>query len=302
MSLLPSATEIIHALGLGRHQVGRSHECHYPPAVLNLPVCTRPAIPVTGSSAEINRSVKERLASELSIYEIDTDLLRTLQPTHILTQMQCKVCAVNLDDVHSALTGQTGVRAEVIPLETYSLGDLWSDIRRVARECEEAEAGEKLVAALQERMDTIEKYACPTKARLRVAAIEWLDPLMAAGNWVPELIEKAGGINLFGIAGQHSPWMNWRQLIEADPDVIIAMPCGFDLPRTRIEMASLETCQEWKNLKAVRNGRVFLCDGNQYMNRPGPRLVDSLQIFAEIFHPERFAPDLEGIGWERWLG
>jgi iron complex transport system substrate-binding protein len=300
LSLLPSATEIIHALGLGRYQVGRSHECDYPSAVLNLPVCTRPAIPVAGPSAEINRFVQERLASALSIYEVDTDLLRTLQPTHIITQMQCKVCAVSLDDVRSALTGQTGIKAEVIPLETYSLDDLWSGIRQMARACDAAQTGEELVKALQGRMGIIEKRACSVKIRPRIAAIEWLDPLMAAGNWIPELIEKAGGRSLFGTAGQHSPWMNWEQLSEADPDVIIAMPCGFDLPRTRSEMASLEACKEWQKLEAVKNGRVFLCDGNQYMNRPGPRLVESLQIFAEILHPERFAPDLEGIGWECW--
>ena len=123
---------------------------------------------------------------------------------------------------------------------------------------------------------------------------------MAAGNWVPELIEKAGGQNLFGTGGQHSPWMTWEQLTEADPDVIIAMPCGFDLPRTRSEMARLQMCNEWKNLKAVRNSKVFCCDGNQYMNRPGPRLVDSLQIFGEILHPKLFEPKLENTGWKRF--
>ncbi len=296
MSLLPSATEIIHALGLGHYQIGRSHECDYPPCVLNLPVCSQPAIPVTGSSAEIDRFVKERLSSALSIYKVNTDLLRTLQPTHIITQTQCKVCAVSLDDVHLALASQMGTAAKIIPLEPYALCDLASGIRRIAQECEQVEAGETLVTALQERMDAVERRACCAGTRPRVAAIEWLHPLMAAGNWVPELIEKAGGRNLFGTAGQHSPWMTGKQLAEADPDVIIALPCGFDLPRTRNEMIHLKKCPEWKSLKAVRTGKVFLCDGNQYMNRPGPRLVESLQIFAEILHPKEFLPYLKDVG------
>ena len=268
---------------------------------MELPVCTRPAIPVTGSSAEIDRLVKERLAAALSIYEVDAALLQALQPTHIITQTQCKVCAVSLDDVHLALANQLNTPAKIISLEPYVLSDLWSNIRQVAHECEEVEAGEKLVAELQERTNTIKKRALATETRPSVAAIEWLDPLMAGGNWVPELIEKAGGKNLFGIAGQHSPWMSCEQLVEADPDVMIALPCGFDLPRTRNEMIHFETQRKWKDLKAVRTGQVFICDGNQYMNRPGPRLIDSLQIFAEILHPEQFPPYLKGMGWEHWL-
>lgn len=189
--------------------------------------------------------------------------------------------------------------AQIIPLAPYALGDLWLGIRQIAQACEHVGAGEKLIGELQERIDVIQKRALGGKVHPSVAAIEWLDPLMAAGNWVPELIEKAGGHHLFGTAGQHSPWMTFEQLAGADPDVIVALPCGFDLPRTRGEMAHLQEHRGWKDLKAVRNGQVFLCDGNQYMNRPGPRLVESLQIFAEILHPELFAPSLEGSGWER---
>jgi iron complex transport system substrate-binding protein len=299
--LLPSATEIIHALGLGRYQVGRSHECDYPPCVKDLPVCTRPAIPVSGSSAEIDRLVRERLSSLLSIYELDAALLEALRPTHIITQTQCKVCAVSLDDVRLALASQLNAPVKIISLEPYALCDLWSGIRHVAHECEQAEAGEELIAALQEGINTIEKRASPAETYPRVAAVEWLSPLMAAGNWVPELIEKAGGKNLFGTAGQHSPYMTWEQLVDADPDVIIALPCDFNLERTRSEMIHLQAQREWNSLTAIRTGQVFLCDGNQYMNRPGPRLVESLQIFAEILHSELFAPSLEGIGWEYWL-
>lgn len=149
-------------------------------------------------------------------------------------------------------------------------------------------------------MRQIQERANATASKPGVAAIEWLEPLMAAGNWVPELIEMAGGKNLFGVAGAHSPWMNWDQLAAADPDVIIALPCGFDLSRTRAEMHWLSDRADWEKLRAVRQGRVFVCDGNQFMNRPGPRLAESLQIFAEILYPDLFAAQLEHVAWERF--
>jgi iron complex transport system substrate-binding protein len=183
---------------------------------------------------------------------------------------------------------------------------VWRDIGMVAAECGYQERGTALIQHLQ---TSIAEISAKTRGaeynaawRPRVAAIEWLEPLMAAGNWVPELIELAGGDNLFGHAGQHSPWMTWGELAAADPDIIIALPCGFDLPRTWQEMHWLTDRPEWNRLKAVRQKCVFVCDGNQYMNRPGPRLVESLQIFAEIFHPNRFAPTLKGTGWLKFPG
>ena len=203
LPLISSATEIVHALGLGGYQVGRSHECDYPESVLNLPVCTRPAIPVNGSSAEIDRLVRERAAAAVSIYEVDAVLIRRLAPTHILTQTQCKVCAVSLDDVENALRNEMGVSAEIVALEPYALVDLWRDIERVARACGFPGRGQELTGRLKERMCAIQRRAGTVNLRPAVAAIEWLEPLMAGGNWVPELIELAGGRNLFGIAGQH---------------------------------------------------------------------------------------------------
>ncbi len=298
LPLISSATEIVHALGLGKFQVGRSHECDYPPVVDALPVCTRPAIAVSGSSAEIDRLVKERVAAALSVYDVDSDLIGSLRPTHIITQTQCKVCAVSLDDVERAVQEQISIDARIISLEPYALEDLWLNIRQVATACACEESGEALTRALKQRMLAIESRA-KTGARHSVAAIEWLEPLMAGGNWVPELIEMAGGENLFGLAGQHSPWMTWDELAAADPDFIVALPCGFDLRRTRSEMHWLSDRAGWSELKAVRTGRVFVCDGNQFMNRPGPRLLESLQIFAEMLHPSLFDPALEHIGWER---
>jgi iron complex transport system substrate-binding protein len=297
LPLISSATEIVHALGLGRFQVGRSHECDYPAEVLDLPICTRPAIAVNGSSAEIDQLVKQRLYSALSIYEVDAPLIRELRPTHIITQTQCKVCAVSLDDVQSALRDEWAVAAQIVSCEPYALADVWNDIQRIAGACCEAERGDRLVADLRNRMAAVRP---PLAGRPTVVAIEWLEPLMTAGNWVPELIERAGGVNLFGTAGQHSPWMTWEQFVRADSDVIVALPCGFDLTRTREEMHWLTERAEWPQLKAVRHGRVYICDGNQFMNRPGPRLVESLEIFAQMLHSERFPPSLENIGWQHF--
>jgi iron complex transport system substrate-binding protein len=297
LSLLSSATEIVHALQLGHFQVGRSHECNFPPSVKDLPVCTQPAMDTTGSSADIDRSVKQRLSTALSLYTVDSESLANLRPTHILTQTQCKVCAVSLDDVERALQNDLGVNAQVIALEPFELNDLWKDIHRVGQACGYADHATHLIHSLQSRMQAITTRAATAPTKPRVAAIEWLEPLMAAGNWVPELITMAGGINLFSEPGQHSPWMNWDQLTASDPDIIVAIPCGFDLARTRCEMYWLTQRPGWSALKAVRTGQVYVCDGDQFMNRPGPRLVESLQIFAEILHPETFAPELKGAGW-----
>jgi iron complex transport system substrate-binding protein len=300
VSLISSATEIVHALGLGQFQVGKSHECDYPACVAALPVCTNPTIAVSGSSAEIDRLVKERLSSAASVYKVDSGLIRSLSPTHIITQTQCKVCAVSLEDVERAFKSEIAIGARIICLEPYALDDLWRDIQCVASACGRADAGEVLTESLQRRMLEIQNRAKAAASRPSVAAIEWLEPLMAGGNWVPELIKMAGGKNLFGIPGAHSPWMSWDQLVTTDPDVIIALPCGFDLPRTRAEMHWLSDRAGWQNLRAVRQQQVFVCDGNQFMNRPGPRLVESLQIFAEILHPKLFEPQLEQVGWERF--
>jgi iron complex transport system substrate-binding protein len=297
VSLIASASEIVASLGLSRYQVGRSHECDFPPEILALPICTSPAFPTDGSSAEIDQRVKERVANALSVYEVSREMLDALQPTHAITQTQCRVCAVSLEDVERALTGWVTSRPKLVALEPNALADVWNDIRNVAASCGVPERGEDVVAKLQAEMRRISERAYAAARRPRVACIEWHEPLMAAGNWVPELVEMTGAVNLFGQAGLHSPWMNWKQLVEADPDVIITMPCGFDLARTCAEMYWLTDRPEWRKLRAVQTGQVYLADGNQYFNRPGPRLVESLQILAEILHPEAFEPALEGAAW-----
>lgn len=296
-SLIASASEIVAALDLSRYQVARSHECDFPLEILALPVCTSPAFETAGTSAEIDHRVKQQVANALSVYEVSREILDAVRPTHVITQTQCRVCAVSLEDVERALMGWVASRPKLVALEPNSLSDVWDDIRGVARACGVAEHGEQVVADLQRRMQNISARACASPSRPRVACIEWHEPLMAAGNWVPELVQMAGAINLFGQAGAHSPWMSWRQLADADPDVIVTMPCGFDLARTAAEMYWLTDRPEWPRLRAVQTGQVYLADGNQYFNRPGPRLVESLEILVEILHPQAFEPALEGAAW-----
>ena len=292
VSLIASATEMVHALGLGDFQVGRSHECDYPPQILSLPVCTSPVFDVHGDSREIDRRVKETLATAESVYTVFEDVLERLQPTHIVTQTQCKVCAVSLGDVERALSARFSTKPQVIALEPNSLDDIYRDIFKLADACGVEDRGRNLVAGIQREMAEISAVAKSTGRSPRVANIEWPEPLMAAGNWIPELTAMLGAENLFGKSGEHSPWMKWDELVALDPDVIVSMPCGYGLQKTRAEMH----WHDWRSLRA----QVYLADGNQYLNRPGPRVAQSLRILAEILYPESFEPTLERIGWEKF--
>ena len=296
VSLIASATEIVDALGQLDHLVGRSHECDYPERVKSLPVCTRPRIAIDADSREIDRQVKESARTSVSIYEVFDEVLARLEPTHILTQIQCEVCAVSLRDVERALARGIPGHPAIVSLQPDSLDQIWEDFRRVARALDIQEKGECTIMELQRRMVEL----CPPRAAdapPRVACIEWVEPLMAAGNWTPELIAMAGGVNLFGESGRHSPWMTWEQLAAADPDVLIVAPCGFDLARTGEEMHWMTERPGWADLRAVRGGRVYLADGNRYFNRPGPRVVETLEALVEMLHPEFREPRLRGQAW-----
>ena len=299
VSLISSATEIVHALGQTPSQVGRSHECDFPAEIATLPVCTKPTIDIYADSREIDRSVKDRVRNALSVYEVFDDMLEQLQPTHIITQTQCEVCAVSLRDVERSVASRLASQPKIVSLTPNSLSDVWDDIRRVAGALGIAEHGETVVAALQARMCAIAEKARAAKERPRVALIEWIEPLMATGNWMPALVEMAGGVNLMGERDKHSGYISWEEVVASEPEVIIVCPCGFDMARTESEMYWLTRRPEWPTMRAVGNGRVYLADGNQYFNRPGPRLVETLQILAEILHPKVFAPALEGAGWRK---
>ena len=297
VSLLPSTTEIACALGFGPQLVGRSHECDFPPEIRDLPVLTRPKLDARAGSREIDDRVKSLVRDGLSVYEVDADGLRELAPTHILTQDQCEVCAASLGDLESALAIWTGERPKVVSLSPQTLGDVWRSIIEVAVALSAGERGSELTNSLADRLTEIAERTPSQSRRPRVACIEWLDPLMAAGNWIPELVTLAGGQNLLGRAGSHSAWRTVAELTDADPDVIVVLPCGFDLGRTREELMSVIERPPWAQLRAVEQGRVFLTDGNQFFNRPGPRLVESLAIFSEIFHPKTIEPVHRGTGW-----
>ena len=299
VSLIASSTEIVCALGLEDKLVGRSHECDFPSSILSLPVCTEPKFRVDAGSAEIDRQVKSILEQALSVYRVDADLLAKLQPTHIITQTQCEVCAVSLKDVEEALSAFGGSSAQIVSLHPNALGDVFADIQRVADALGVSERGRLLIAQLRSRMDAIQERARLEPRRRSVAAIEWIDPLMACANWMPDLIAMAGGHNLFGHSGGHSPTLAWLEVTADNPEVILILPCGFDITRTRQELSLLTTKPGWNDLKAVRMGHVYLLDGNQYFNRPGPRLAESLEILAEVIHPEAFDFGHEDTGWQK---
>lgn len=298
VSLLPSATEIAVAVGVGEGLVGRSHECDFPPFVARLPVCTSTKLEKGLTSLQIDDRVQEIVRQGLSVYAVDAPLLRSLRPDVILTQSQCAVCAVTPRDLEEALSDWVGMAPVLLSLAPDDLGDVWGDIRQVGAAVGASAAAEAEVTRLQDRLEAL-RAPVANAARPTVAAIEWIDPLMAAGNWVPELIEIAGGTPLFAAPGQHSSWLDWDALVAADPDVIVMMPCGYQIPQTIADVSALTDRPGWRDLSAVRGERVFVADGHHFFNRPGPRLVESAQIIAETIAAATGGTQREGTGWRR---
>lgn len=303
VSLIPSATEIVAALGLADRLTGRSHECDFPPSVRALPVCTQPKFDPDGTSAEIHDRVTQLLQSALSVYRVEADTLQHIKPTHILTQAQCEVCAVSMTDVEQAVAEVIGsAKPHVISLQPSTLNEVWQDIYSVANAL--GVNGDPLVAMLKHRVSdcvvTVQQHMQQQQiASPKVACIEWVEPLMAAGNWIPELVKMVGAVPCFGKAGEHAAWITWNDLHDADPDIIVMMPCGYDLKKTRAEVSPLLKQAQWRSLRAVQQRRVYITDGNQYFNRPGPRLVDSLELLAEIFYSQSIDFGYQGSGWEQ---
>ena len=306
VSLLPSATEIVCGLGLRSALVGRSHECDFPRGVEALPVVTRPRAPLSGSSREIDAQVRElarqaHAADALGVYKIDLDLLRRLAPTHIITQTQCEVCAVSLEEVERAVAALVDFDVRLVSLAPNSLEDIWSDVERTAAALGCAESGRSWVGTLQGRIEQVRRdcgaAAAEGSAAPRVAVIEWADPLMTAGHWTMELVALAGGAPVIGAPRDPSLRFEWGELAAADPDVIVIAPCGFDLARTRKDAALLREDPRWGALRAVQSGRAAIIDGSQYINRPGPRVVESFEIIAEVLHPGR-SYGHRGAAWE----
>jgi iron complex transport system substrate-binding protein len=297
ISLLPAATEIVCALGLESKLVGRSHECDYPDSVKQLPVCSYDRIGANLSSLEIDQKVKQLLTNALSVYEVNSDMVKQLSPDVIITQDQCAACAVSLSEVAQALAAELEKPAQIISLQPDSLAGILDNIREVAVALNAVNAGNELLEELQERVDIIQHKLRFIEKKPTVACIEWMEPLMTSGNWVPELVTIAGGTPVLSEAGKHSPYVSWEDLNEQNPEIIVLMACGFSVERTLKELNTLLQLPGFTDLQAIKNKQFYIADGNQYFNRPGPRIIDSIEILAEIINPKQFIFGYEGEGW-----
>jgi iron complex transport system substrate-binding protein len=282
VSLLPSATEILCALGVD--PVGVTHECDYPPHVAERPTVVHSTVDTDGSSRAIDDSVQDALV-EGGVYALDRARLEELDPDVVVTQGLCDVCAVDEAVVRDTLA-DLAIDADLVATHPHSLGDVFDDIERIGRAVDRGAAAEELVSRLESRVDAVADRVADTDTPT-VTLLDWLDPVMVGGHWVPELVERAGGDFLLAEPGERSGPVEWDRLREADPDVLVAAPCGFSLDRTLDSLSDLSTREGWDDLQAVRDGRVFAIDGNHYVNRPGPRLVETLEYLAWVLHPDR---------------
>ena len=289
VSLLPSATEIVCALGLAEQLVCVSHECDFPVEIVGRPVLTAPKIDPSGDSASIDAAVRQLARDGLSVYRIDTERLARLRPDLIVTQDQCEVCAVSYKEVVEATRALLTQPATIVSLKPTRLDDIFDDIERVADATDRHDAGVALIVGLRARLDAIRAAATRVHSRPRVACIEWMEPLMVAGNWVPELVELGGGTYDLVAPGAQSTTLTWNDLVAYAPEVVIIMPCGFKLEQTQRDLPLLTRRNEWQQLAAVRDHRVYAVDGNAYLNRPGPRMVDSAELVAGLIQPGLFA-------------
>jgi iron complex transport system substrate-binding protein len=308
VSLLSSSTEILYGLGLADRVVAVSHECDFPEAVKAKPRATFTNIAVGATSGEIDRQVRELTAAGKPLYEIDVDLVVRLKPDLIVTQAQCDVCAVRYEDVVGMVGREPALRGvPIVALNPQFLHDILADVARLGEATSSTDAATRYVAELRRRIEAVRARTgnLPIDRWRRTACIEWIDPPMAAGNWMPELIDLAGGTQPFNTAGEHSSYTRWEQIVAFDPEVIVVMPCGFDLERTTAEAVRLADFPDWQSLAAVRAGRVYAVDGNALFNRSGPRIVDSLELLSRLIHPELYGLAAVCAGespWWRRLG
>jgi iron complex transport system substrate-binding protein len=287
VSLLPSATEIVYALNLQDDLHGVTYACDFPSAAADKPVIVTSRIQDVTASGEIDQRVKDSIISDDGIYLLHLETLEEARPDLVLTQALCEVCAVPSQQVHQALDNLPH-KPEVLSLDPHSLGDVVADVEAVGKAAGVEDRATKLAASLRERRDRVASLAATADTQPRVVCLEWLDPLMVGGHWVPEMVALAGGVDCFGKPGQPSFTVEWEQVIEAQPDVIIAMPCGFDVRRGLSEIKLLTEKPGWKELPAAKSDSLFVVDANSYFSRSGPRLVDGLEVMAEILLPELF--------------
>jgi iron complex transport system substrate-binding protein len=312
VSLLPSATEILYALGVGEEVVGTTHECDFPPEAASKPALIKPRVDPTAAPAEIDRQVSELVARGESIYAVDADLLASLAPDLIVTQDLCHVCAASPDDLATALT-RFSRPPRVLTLTPHSLDDVWQDIIRTGEATNTRPRAEALAAELKANVQAVASSTAPaafatassasafvaTQAdvRPRVACLEWLDPFYVGGHWVPEMVAIAGGDDVLGRAGHPSFKASADDIAQSNADVILVMLCGYDAKRNAKEFQAAKIPPTWAKLPAIRNRRIFAVDANSYFSRPGPRLADGVQLLAHLFDPQRTAPHLPAVGY-----
>lgn len=288
VSLLPSATEIVYALGLGDDLAAVTYECDHPPEAQSKPVVVRTALPDDHPlpPGEIDRLVRERMDRREPLYELDRELIRQIQPDLILAQDLCKVCAVPSGQVDEALA-ELGTTAKVLSLDPQDLGGILDCIEEVGRVAGAEERARKLTESLRERIDAVRR-ATTRLPTIRTFCLEWLDPPFAGGHWVPEMAEIAGGENLLGEKGASSRVVTWRQVADAQPEVVVFMPCGYYLPEAEEEAPRIYRVPEFRETSAYSSGTVYAVDASSYFSRPGPRIVDGLEILAWTIHPDAF--------------
>ena len=303
VSLLSSATEILYALDLQDQLAGISHECDYPPAALQKPQVTVSHIDASRPSNQIDEQVRSNLKMRRSLYGLDSELLSELTPDLIITQAQCEVCAIHYDEVLELVAAtDTLAETKILALQPRCWKDVFQDIISLGTAVDCQDKAVQLVEALQGRIDRVVEILERNRVqRPRVVCIEWIEPLMVAGNWVPTLVELAGGINGVSVADVPSQYETWSDVLAFDPEVIVVCPCGFDLDRTRQELSQLQQVAGWQEMSAAKNQRVFVLDGNSHVNRSGPRLVETVEILAHLFHPDQVpAPQLSQPVAETW--
>ena len=301
ISLLAGATELVCALGAQRELVGRSHECDWPAEVRRLPALTEPTFDTAASSVQIDADVRRLMRDHQPLYQVDVKRLLQLKPDVVITQVHCDVCAPGPADVARDAPMELASLPQMVSMQASTIDGIVDDFRCVAKTISRISECEQLVHGIQKKLDET-SHRVANLERPTIACIEWIDPIFTMANWAPRLVEIAGGTPLLSQSGVHSAATTWERVREADPQFILVAPCGFDIARTKREMHLLAARPGWRELKAVRDKRVFIADGNRYFNRAGPSLFDSAQILAQILHPQEFPPTHRGTAWENYAG
>lgn len=298
---MPGLTELVCSLGLEDQLSARSHECDYPLSITDRPILTRPKYTVekNQNSGDIHQQISYLLQKALSVYDVDAEKLARLKPDVILTQDHCEVCAVSKADLTYSVRQMIGDDSKILSVSPTNIESILESFQFIADELGSSEKGTELVKDIRFRFDAIGEMV-KDAPKPSVVAIEWIDPLMIGGNWMPEMIEIAGGINLLSEAGKHSAWIEWEEIKQSNPDILLIVPCGYSIKKTLLEMKTLESQPGWDKLNAVQQRSIYILDGNQYFNRPGPRIRDSVEILANIFHPLQVEKDINQYGWIRY--